>query len=93
MSNWYERPWARPAIRLGGAFFLYAARSEGRLLTGWVRADAGHDVGPVELLLGMLMFASASVGVAFLLFGPDLWKKVSLPDRWAPYPVRKPGSG
>ncbi len=82
MTAWHERRGANLLLRLGGILLLSGAWALGTCLTSLVRRHAPHDISPLELLTGMLMFGAGSLGSATLVLGKHLFDKVAISERW-----------
>jgi hypothetical protein len=82
MAEWQPRLAVQIGLRLAGLGLLAGLRPESRWLHAAVMRSAA--VTPTQALLAMLCFLTASVGMALLLLGPDLWKPVAVAPRWRP---------
>lgn len=80
MSPWHPGWAAHVGLRIGGLILLATLWPQGLMLRRLVRASP--LVTPADVALAAIAFLSASLGVALLLLGPDLWKPVALSDRW-----------
>ena len=82
MIKWYERATAKIGLRLAGLALLALAWLFEKDLAALVRAAAPDATTPAEVLLAMLLFLGASAGAALVIYGPGLWKKVQVAERW-----------
>ncbi|BBF67931.1 MULTISPECIES: hypothetical protein [Sphingomonadaceae] len=80
MVDWHPRPAAQIGLRLLGLALIASLALQGAALRALIRQS--DLVTPVQLLLAATCFASASLGAALLLLGPDLWKPVAISPRW-----------
>lgn len=88
MTIWHERRSADLILRLGGVILLGCAWLLGMWMASLVRSHAPHDATPLEMLIGMLMFAAGSLGAATLALGKHVFDKVQVSERWATRDVK-----
>ncbi|CCW16647.1 hypothetical protein EBBID32_9850 [Sphingobium indicum BiD32] len=80
MSHWHPHPAARIGLRLLGLGLIASLGPQGRLLHLLVDRSAGVTL--AQFAVAATAFLSASLGMALLLLGPDLWKPVRVAPRW-----------
>lgn len=83
MTIWHERPGADLILRLSGMLLLGCAWLLGLWMAALVRRHAPHEATPLEMLMGMLMFAAGSLGAATLALGKHLFENTQVSERWA----------
>ena len=82
MIKWHERAMAKVGLRIAGLALLALAWLFEKDLAALVRAAAPDATTPTEFLLAMLLFLGASAGAALVIYGPGLWRKVQVAERW-----------
>lgn len=87
MTAWHPTPAAHIGLRTLGGAMIASVVPQGRLLHMLVLRQPA--VTPLQLLLAMIGFLCASLGVALVLMGPGLWKPVCLSPRWTTYGKEK----
>jgi hypothetical protein len=80
MAHWHPRPAAHVGLRLLGLGLITSLGPQARWLHQLI--DRSANVTLAQLLLAAACFLTASLGMALLLLGPDLWKPVRLAPRW-----------
>jgi len=92
MTIWHERRGADLILRLGGMLLLGFAWLLGIWMASLVESHAPHDATPLEMIIGMAMFAAGSLGAAALILGKHIFDKVQVSERWAIRPEMLPRS-
>jgi len=75
------RPWQ---LHGAGLILLGLAWASGHALVAIAAGHAGHEPA-LAYLLALATFLPASVGAAFAVMGPRLFRKVVVADRWLPH--------
>jgi hypothetical protein len=85
---WHERKWASALLRLAGLALLCLATFVARRLFGIAHPEA--RLNPLDYLLALIGFASASTGSALTVMGRHLFDQVALSARWTIYRAPPP---
>ena len=85
MTHWYERPGAGWLIRLGGLMLIGIAALAAMALCNRAHMTPPHQGTPLEDLLALVAFVSASAGAAMATLGRHLFDRVEVASPWPHY--------